>query len=82
MDIFDEEILSFWECLNKVHVAYIMIGGYAMNLHGYQRFTGDMDIWIEDTPINRQNLRRAFQNCNMGDFPMIETMQFVAGWTE
>ena len=59
-----------------------MVGGYAMNLHGYQRFTGDLDIWIEDTTKNRQNLRKAFITCEMGDYPIISTMQFVPGWTE
>lgn len=53
-----------------------------MNLHGYQRFTGDLDIWIEDTTKNRQNLRKAFITCEMGDYPIISTMQFVPGWTE
>lgn len=46
MDIFDEEILKFWTVLQKTKVKYIMVGGYATNLHGYQRFTGDIDIWI------------------------------------
>ncbi len=59
-----------------------MVGGYATNLHGYQRFTGDMDIWIKDTLGNRQSLRSAFNDCNMGDYPMIEYMQFIPGWTE
>lgn len=59
-----------------------MVGGYATNLHGYQRFTGDMDIWIKDTLENRQSLRIAFIDCNIGDYPMIEYMQFIPGWTE
>ena len=82
MDVFDEEILIFWRALQEYNVQYIMIGGYATNLHGYQRFTGDMDIWLKDTLENRQQLRKAFVNCNMGDYPMIEYMQFVAGFTE
>ena len=59
-----------------------MVGGYAINLHGYQRFTGDMDIWIKDSLENRKALRKAFLSCNMGDYTMIEYMQFVPGWTE
>ncbi len=59
-----------------------MVGGYAINFHGYQRFTGDMDIWIEDTPVNRQNLRAAFIECGMGDYFMLDRMQFVPGWTD
>lgn len=81
MDFFDEEILSFWKALQESGVDYILVGGYAINLHGYQRFTGDLDIWIKDTLTNRQRLRKAFIACNMGDFPMLEYMQFVPGWT-
>jgi predicted nucleotidyltransferase len=82
MDIFDEEILKFWASLQKCQVRYIMVGGYATNLHGFQRFTGDLDIWIEDTPENRRRLRQAFTECGMGDYYMLETMQFVPGWTD
>jgi len=82
VDIFDEEILNFWKALQDNNVQYIMVGGYAINLHGYQRFTGDMDIWIKDSLENRKALRKAFLSCNMGDYPMIEYMQFVPGWTE
>jgi hypothetical protein len=81
MDIFDEEIIKFWSCLTTSKVKYIMVGGYATNLNGYQRFTGDMDIWIEDTLENRKNLRDAFKNCDMGDYYMLETMQIIPGWT-
>jgi len=82
VDIFDEEILNFWKALQDNDVRYIMVGDYAINLHGYQRFTGDMDIWIKDSLENRKALRKAFLNCDMGDYPMIEYMQFVPGWTE
>ena len=58
-----------------------MIGGYATNLHGYQRYTGDMDLWIDDTLDNRERLRMAFHKYGIGDFPMMERLQFVPGWT-
>jgi len=82
MDIFDEEILKFWAALQKTKVKYIMVGGYATNLHGYQRFTGDIDIWIEDTLENRQRLHKVFIECGMGDYYMLETIQFIPGWTD
>ena len=59
-----------------------MVGGYAANLHGYHRFTGDIDIWLEDTDLNRQRLRAAFIECGMGDYFMLDTIQFVPGWTD
>lgn len=59
-----------------------MIGGFATNLHGYQRFTGDMDIWIEETKTNRKNLRKAFAEYGLGDIELLERMEFVTGWTD
>jgi predicted nucleotidyltransferase len=81
MDIFDEDLLKFWRSLNKTDVRFLMIGGVATNLHGYHRTTNDIDLWIEDSLLNRQQLRLAFKEYGMGDFPSLETMQFVAGWT-
>ncbi len=82
MDIFDEDIIKFWKSLQDNNVKYIMVGGFATNIHGYQRYTADMDIWIEDSLINRVNLRKAFRDADMGDYFMMESMQFIAGWTD
>jgi hypothetical protein len=82
VDFFDEEVLKFWASLEQHGVEYILVGGYAVNLHGYSRFTGDLDIWLNDNLENRKKLRAAFVTCEMGDFPMIERMQFLPGWTE
>ena len=81
MDLFDDEFLSFWSILNKHQVKYIMIGGVATNLHGYQRSTDDIDVWIEDTLENRSNMRRAFKEYSRVDYFMIETMKIVTGFT-
>ena len=43
MDVFDEELLRFWKIADQFHLKYIMIGGVATNLHGYQRTTEDID---------------------------------------
>jgi hypothetical protein len=82
MDIFDEEILKFWHSLEQNGVRYIMVGGYAANFNGYQRYTGDMDLWIEDLPENRKRLRKAMKEYGMGDFEAVERMRFFAGWTD
>jgi hypothetical protein len=82
MDIFDVEIIKFWRSLQQNKVKFIMIGGFATNLHGYQRFTGYMDIWIDDTLANRKNLRNAFLDYGLGDIELLERMQFIAGWTD
>jgi hypothetical protein len=44
MDIFDEEMLSFWRHLATANVKYIMVGGVIANLNGYNRSTLDIDV--------------------------------------
>jgi hypothetical protein len=55
--------------------------GIATRFHGYNRSTDDIDMWIDDTLTNRQNLRKAFSDLGYGDYESIETMQFIPGWT-
>lgn len=81
MDIFDKELMLFWTSLNANSVKYIMVGGIAINLHGYIRTTNDIDVWIEDTVDNRGRLRKALREYGMGDFFMMETLQIIPGWT-
>ena len=33
--------------LNENEVNYLVIGGYAVAVHGHPRYTKDIDIWIE-----------------------------------
>lgn len=81
MDILDEEILNFWKALHTNEVSYIMVGGFAANLHGFQRTTGDLDLWIKDTKENRIKFRKTLKEVGIGDFESIETTQLIPGWT-
>ena len=60
-DLFNTDFLDFIDALNKAKVEYILVGGYAVILHVFARSTGDMDIWVNKTSANYQNLRRAFE---------------------
>lgn len=82
MDIYNDSLLLFWQALNKNQVSYIMVGGFAVNMHGYMRATKDADMWIRDSLENRQNLRKSFIELGYGDYESLETMQFVPGWSE
>ncbi|RXR32536.1 hypothetical protein EQG68_06840 [Flavobacterium piscinae] len=77
-----EEIINIWKVFEVNNVKYITIGGFAVNIYGYSRNTGDLDILIEDSLENRKNLRKAFIEIGIGDFESIETMQFIPGWTD
>lgn len=81
MDILDEDLLAFWKKLNEHNVRYIMIGGFAVNMHGYARATKDADLWLEDSPESRMGLRKTFAALGYGDFASVEEMVFVPGWT-
>lgn len=37
---------EFLKLLNSENVEYLLVGGYAVGIHGYPRSTGDMDIWV------------------------------------
>lgn len=82
MDIYDDGFLELWKVLNKHNVQYIMVGGFAVNMHGYTRATKDADLWLKDTIENRKNLRKAFKELDYGDFESVETMKFLPGWTQ
>ncbi|MDB5257683.1 MAG: hypothetical protein JWM14_2378 [Chitinophagaceae bacterium] len=81
MEILDHDLLNLWKNLNEFKVKYIMVGGFATNLHGFSRTTADCDIWIEDSPANRKNLRSALEKTEGDSFDYIERMDFVPGWT-
>jgi hypothetical protein len=76
------EFVIIWEKLHSNNVKYLIIGGLAVNIYGYTRNTGDIDILIEDSLENRKNLRQALLEIGIGDIPAIETMLFLPGWTD
>jgi predicted nucleotidyltransferase len=77
-----KQIIDVWKYLSENNVNYLTIGGFAVNIYGYGRNTGDIDIFIEDSIDNRINLRNAIKQIGLGDFESINTMQFIPGWTD
>lgn len=39
----------------------LLVGGGAVNFHGYQRHSADVDFWIDATPQNFERLLMVFQ---------------------
>ena len=76
------QILEIWKYFSSCNVKYLTIGDFAVNIYGFGRNTGDIDIYMENTIENRKNLRIALQKLGIGDFENILTMQFIPGWTE
>jgi hypothetical protein len=55
------EFKEFIALLNAEKVDYLLVGGWALALHGHPRYTGDMDIWIRPTLENAEALIRALR---------------------
>jgi predicted nucleotidyltransferase len=59
MNIFFEEHQKVLTVLIEHKVHFMLIGGYAVNYHGYSRTTGDMDVWIKPDNENKLLLLQA-----------------------
>jgi hypothetical protein len=40
-------------------VRFLVVGAYALALHGRPRATGDLDIWVDATPENARRVMQA-----------------------
>jgi hypothetical protein len=48
--------------LNSTGVEYLLVGGYAVGIHGYIRATNDLDIWVNSTPENARRVQTALRD--------------------
>jgi len=56
---------DFLRLLNSHAVEYLLVGGYAVGIHGYPRATGDMDIWIAVDASNAQKATTVLREFGM-----------------
>ena len=71
-DLFNEDFIDFLKVLNTNDVEYMLVGGYAVILHGYSRTTGDMDVWVNRTPGNYRKLIKAFKEFGLPFFDLTQ----------
>jgi hypothetical protein len=64
--MFNQDFKEFIQFLNDNHVHYLVVGGYAVAIHGHPRYTKDIDIWIEINSENATNLLRALEQFGFG----------------
>lgn len=65
---FDKNISAFIISCNKNQVKMVMVGGGAVNFHGYQRHSADIDFWIDNSTENLMNLKKALLNIGFEKF--------------
>ncbi|HET7116666.1 MAG TPA: nucleotidyltransferase [Hanamia sp.] len=58
----ERDIIEFIELCNKHEVKYLIIGGYAVSVHGYPRSTKDIDVCIEMSERNAAKMVRVIND--------------------
>jgi hypothetical protein len=61
-----DDFREFLSLLNAHGVEYLLVGGYAVALHGYPRATIDLDVWLRATPAQRRASPRGDQGLRPG----------------
>ena len=55
----NQDFIDLLRTLVAADVRFLIVGAYALAIHGRPRATGDLDIWVEATPANAQRVVRA-----------------------
>lgn len=50
--MFSQDFREFVQLLIKHRAEYLVVGGYAVGVHGHPRYTGDLDIWLNPSADN------------------------------
>ncbi|TAE35428.1 MAG: hypothetical protein EAY66_08925 [Sphingobacteriales bacterium] len=70
------------QTFQKHGVQYLIVGGFAVNRYGYNRTTGDLDIYLKDTFENRKNLIEAIDEMGYGRYDVLLKVPIIAGYCE
>jgi predicted nucleotidyltransferase len=53
---FPSDFSEFLKLLNAHDVEYLLVGGFAVAIHGYPRATADMDVWVARNLHNAERI--------------------------
>jgi hypothetical protein len=67
---------DFLRLLNANAAKYVVVGGYAVAYHGYVRYTGDLDVFVELSADNAVKLVRALRDFGF-NLPQLEPALFL-----
>lgn len=77
-----QDFKEFIQSLNANEVHYLVIGGYALAVHGRPRYTKDIDIWLELSSENAERVVKAlndfgFASLGLSQADFIEKDQMI-----
>lgn len=56
-----DDFSAFLKSFNASGTDYLLVGGYAVSYHGYARATGDIDLWVRQSPDNAERIVAALR---------------------
>jgi predicted nucleotidyltransferase len=68
----DRDFSEFLALLDGHKVEYLVVGGYAVAVHGHPRYTGDLDVWVNSTKANAEKLRQVIDAFGFDAAPLAE----------
>lgn len=57
----NQDYKDMLQSLSDLDVKFIVVGAYALAVHGYPRATGDIDIFVEVSPENSKKIYQALK---------------------
>ncbi len=63
-----QDFREFIELLIENKAEYLIVGGYAVGIHGHPRYTGDLDIWLNPTIQNAELILRSVNEFGFSSF--------------
>ncbi|HPY00947.1 MAG: DUF6036 family nucleotidyltransferase [Candidatus Neomarinimicrobiota bacterium] len=69
----NQDFKEFIQLLNDNRVRYLVVGGYAVALHGYPRYTRDIDIWVELSEENATHIVEALEQFGFASLGLKES---------
>jgi hypothetical protein len=55
------DFVDLLRAFTAADVRFLVVGAYALAVHGRPRATGDLDVWVEATPGNAARVMRALR---------------------
>jgi hypothetical protein len=73
-ELFDRVLRAF----TATEVDFMIVGGFAVNYHGYSRNTSDLDIWVKSDEANQASICKALKllNYNEASITMVANLDF------
>ena len=66
----NQDFKEFIQSLNDNNVRYLIVGGYAVAMHGHPRYTKDIDVWLWLDPQNAAQILAALRQFGFGSLDL------------